>query len=104
MGGCFLLSGGGYSDNGAYSVGGGHQFGSPVKAYFKNFAEAALATFSKDGINVCNLHICDLLFGGDNIQGDPENYGKDAAKAAEFRLKKKKGGEKKKKKKKKKKS
>ena len=85
--GAFFLSGGGYANNGAWSVGLGHQFGSPVKSYFKNFAEAGLATFSKEGIHVCCFTICDLVFGGDNIVGEPGKYGKETGAAAAFRKK-----------------
>lgn len=83
--GCFLLSGGGYTKNGAWSVPAGHEFGSAVKAYFKNFAEAASAKFSEEGINVCCLTICDLVFGGENIKGEPEAFGKTSEAAAKFR-------------------
>jgi 3-oxoacyl-[acyl-carrier protein] reductase len=40
--GTFLLSGGGFAENGAWSVGVGFQFGAPSKAYYKNFAQVVL--------------------------------------------------------------
>ena len=43
-GGVFLMSGGGFAQNGAYSVGFGAQFGSTQKAFMKNFAESTQAT------------------------------------------------------------
>jgi len=85
-GGVFLMSGGGFALNGAYSVGFGAQFGSTQKAFMKNFAESAQATHVEKGIHVCALEISGLVFGGDNVPGsfnsDPEG-----AKAFAGRLK-----------------
>ena len=67
--GNFLLTGGGLSANGAYSVGLGLQFGSPTKSYFKNFAQAYNATYGKDGVHVCCITVSGLVYGGDIITG-----------------------------------
>ncbi len=37
--GTLVLTGGGFAENGAWSIGVGMQFGAPTKAYFKNFAQ-----------------------------------------------------------------
>jgi len=68
-GGVFLMSGGAFANNGAYSVGFGAQFGSTQKAFMKNFAESAQATHVDKGIHVCALEISGLVFGGDNVPG-----------------------------------
>lgn len=74
-GGTFLLSGGGLSVNGAYSVPFSLQFGAASKSYFKNFAESAHATFNTASIHVCCMTISGLVYGGDTITAadpDPE--------------------------------
>jgi len=65
--GTFLLTGGGFGNNGAWSVGYGYQFAASTKAYFKNFAEAANATFSKEGIHVCTMVVSGAVYGGDQL-------------------------------------
>ena len=60
-GGVFSMSGGSFDVNGAYSAGLGLQFGSTQKAFMKNFAESTSATFSADGIHVCDLQISSLV-------------------------------------------
>ena len=56
-GGVFMMSGGGFANNGAYSVNFGAQFGSTQKAFMKNFAESTQATYGDKGISVCALEI-----------------------------------------------
>jgi short-subunit dehydrogenase len=77
--GNFLLTGGGLSANGAYSVGLGLQFGSPTKSYFKNFAQAYNATYGKDGVHVCCITVSGLVYGGDIITGGDKDSEAQAA-------------------------
>jgi len=85
-GGVFLMSGGGFAQNGAYSVGFGAQFGATQKAFMKNFAESTQATHVEKGIHVCALEISGLVFGGDNIPSS-FNSDPDGAEAFAGRLK-----------------
>lgn len=61
--GTMILTGGGLSMNGAWSL----QLDAPLcaaaKAYYKNFAESQHATFSASGIHVCCLTICGAVGG-----------------------------------------
>lgn len=85
-GGVFLMSGGGFAQNGAYSVGFGAQFGATQKAFMKNFAESAQATHVEKGVHVCALEISGLVFGGDNVPSS-FNSDPDGAEAFASRLK-----------------
>ena len=85
-GGGFIMSGGGLASNGAPAAQFGAQFGATQKAFVKNFAESAQATYADKGVHVCALEINSLVFGGVNI---PDEYNQDpeGAKAFEGRLK-----------------
>jgi NADP-dependent 3-hydroxy acid dehydrogenase YdfG len=71
--GRFYISGGGAGIDGSWSVPFGMQFGAAAKAYDKNFAQSANATFGKEGIYTCCFVICNLVFGGKNITSDMNN-------------------------------
>ncbi len=70
--GCFLLTGGGFAENGAWSAPFGLQFGAAAKAYYRNFAESALATHKDNGVNVCCMQVCDMV-PSDVIKGVPDD-------------------------------
>lgn len=72
-GGRFLSTGGGLGENGAWSVPYQAQFGAATKAYFKNFAESALATFQDKRILVGNIIVVGLVYGGDSLTFDDPN-------------------------------
>jgi len=59
--GAFLLTGGGFAYNGAWSVGLNFQFGAAAKAYYRNFAQSASATHKGDGINVVCMTVKSLV-------------------------------------------
>ena len=59
--GAFLLTGGGFAYNGAWSVGLNFQFGAAAKAYYRNFAQSASATHKADGVNVVCMTVKSLV-------------------------------------------
>jgi 3-oxoacyl-[acyl-carrier protein] reductase len=71
--GRFLLTGGVFGNNGAWSVGFNFQFGAAAKAYFRNFAESASTTFNGDGISVVNMCVASMVYGGDNLKLEDPN-------------------------------
>jgi NADP-dependent 3-hydroxy acid dehydrogenase YdfG len=71
--GRFYISGGGLCFDGSWSVPLGMQFGAAAKAYNKNFAQSANATFGKEGIHTTCFVISNLVFGGKNITSDMNN-------------------------------
>ncbi len=66
--GRFVMTGGGFSRNGAWSIGIGAQAGAAAKAYFKNFAESTDATFAKDNIRTVCVTVAGLVYGGDVVK------------------------------------
>jgi NAD(P)-dependent dehydrogenase (short-subunit alcohol dehydrogenase family) len=85
--GRFLVTGGGFEANGAYSVSFGLQFGSAAKSYYKNFAQSADATFKSQNIRTCCVTVASLVFGGVNVtmdDPDPEANGKFREKIGNF--------------------
>jgi NAD(P)-dependent dehydrogenase (short-subunit alcohol dehydrogenase family) len=83
--GCFLLSGGGFGQAPESSIVLGAQFGAGAQAYYANFATAYGETYYQDGIQICCIQINDLVHGGDNITGSPEEVGSTPEAAAAFR-------------------
>jgi NAD(P)-dependent dehydrogenase (short-subunit alcohol dehydrogenase family) len=71
--GRFALTGGGLSRNGAWSVGFSAQAGAAAKAYFKNFAESADATFANDNIRTVCVTVAGLVYGGDTVKMEDPN-------------------------------
>jgi hypothetical protein len=70
------LTGGGFAENGAWSVGFNAQFGAAAKSYFKNFSQSAHATFSPEGIHIATIQVSRLVYGGANITAaDPDETG-----------------------------
>jgi NAD(P)-dependent dehydrogenase (short-subunit alcohol dehydrogenase family) len=61
--GVFLLTGGGFGKNGAWAAPHGAHVGAAAKAYYKNFAESANATFGPTGIHVVTVSLNALLYG-----------------------------------------
>jgi NAD(P)-dependent dehydrogenase (short-subunit alcohol dehydrogenase family) len=61
--GVFLLTGGGFGKNGAWAAPYGAGFGAAAKAYYRNFAESANATFAKDGVHVVAVSLNAMLHG-----------------------------------------
>jgi len=59
--GVFLLTGGGFALNGAWSVGLGFQLGAAAKAYFRNFAQSASATHKGAGVHVCCMTVMSMI-------------------------------------------
>lgn len=72
-GGKFISTGGAFGENGAWSVPYGAQFGAATKAYLKNFAQSASATFKEQNILVGNIIIGGLVYGGDTITNSDPN-------------------------------
>jgi len=59
--GAFLLTGGGFAYNGAWSVGLGFQMGAAAKAYYINFAQSASATHKDAGVNVVCMTVMGMV-------------------------------------------
>jgi NADP-dependent 3-hydroxy acid dehydrogenase YdfG len=65
--GRYLITGGGFCKDGSWSVPWSLQFPAASKAYYKNFAESADATFKAENIRCCCVTAFGVVFHGDNV-------------------------------------